>query len=576
MASKRQVDVTIDGKDRLKPVLKGAGGDVDAFGNRIKGLLNPVNLLKGGLASLGVLGFGALGKKAVESASESEAAWARVESAVENAGITFRRVRGDLDELFTSIQRTTRYSDDQAADAFASLMSITGDYAGSVKNLALATDIAAAKKIDLTTAATLVGKAAVGETGQLKKMGIVLADTSKAIEELSGKFGGFAARDAASMQGQLQQVANAWDNVLEAMGRAILGMGGATDTSVGLANALNGLATWIDTNRGYFNDLAEGAKNLWMWLLKITDVGNIASGAIEGYDKLFTVIAKVTGFDPDGGPEDAGDGAYYKALGRIRARARQRAEEEQRAAAAAAITARYKSPFDEADYKRGDKEAERVRAMAAGVRVGVSAIGETPTLGPVSTAAVPPLDLGQPIEQIGVMKAAFLDMDDSIRGIAKGGILEFADTWAAATQEIVDGSLSIGNAIVKAGRKAVGGVLIAKGRETMLDAAKAAVMGFTNPAEFLKAGKLFLIGTAQTMAGQLFSGGGSGGGGGSAGGLGESGFNQQSAETGRATKAEIVVQNQFLNMNDPAQREQLSDAIFELYGLRIIFTGGNP
>lgn len=196
---------------------------------------------------------------------------------------------------------------------------------------------------------------------------------------------------------------------------------------------------------------------------------------------------------------------------------------------------------------------------------GLSGGVQTPTLGKIGEGAgVGPIMA----EQIGAVEGAVLDLSDSIRGTAKDAIVEFADTWAQATQEMITGSGKLGDAIVRAGRRAVGGVLMAKGRETLLDAAKAAVQGFTNPAEFVKAAKLFAIGTAQTAAGQLFSGGGSGGGGG---GLGAGGFSDQRNETSDGQgDATIVIQGGILDTGDARQMDALAAAIRELGGTRRI------
>lgn len=197
---------------------------------------------------------------------------------------------------------------------------------------------------------------------------------------------------------------------------------------------------------------------------------------------------------------------------------------------------------------------------------GVGVIGEgAPVLGAIGAGAgVGPIMA----EQIGAVEGAVLDLSDSIRGTAKDAIIDFASTWADATQQMITGSGKLGDAIVRAGRRAVGGVLMAKGRETLLDAAKAAVQGFTNPAEFVKAAKLFAIGTAQTAAGQLFAGGGSGGGGG---GLGAGGFSDQRNETSdRQGDATIVIQGGILDTGDARQMDALAAAIRELGGTRRI------
>jgi hypothetical protein len=124
------------------------------------------------------------------------------------------------------MQQTTRYSDDDAASAFANLVNISGDYTGSLKNLSLAADVAAAKQMDIQDAATLVGKVMAGETGMLKRYGIVVAENADAMQALRDKFTGFAEKDAGTLEGRIHSIANAWDNVKEAVGRALVGDAG--------------------------------------------------------------------------------------------------------------------------------------------------------------------------------------------------------------------------------------------------------------------------------------------------------------------------------------------------------------
>jgi hypothetical protein len=578
----RTVDVTIAGKNELSPAFKAAGGDVESFGARVTKLLNPLNLLKGAIAGLGVVGLGNFFKGSIESATDAEAAWARVESAVTNTGISFNIVRQDLDKLFSSIQTTTRYSDDDAADAFARLLSITQDYSGSVKNLALATNIAAAKKIDLVSAAELVGKAAIGETGALKKQGIVIKEGQDAITELSKRFRGFAEHDAATMQGELHQVANAWDNVKEAVGRALLGIDATSVGTTKLVDTLTGLSTWIDANKSGVYEFATGLSNIFTWLLKITGVGPAVKMSLEGYDRLFEGIARVSGYAS--GPEDAGSGDYYKSLGRIEARRRREAKRqedanarrvrEERAREAQAEHEKETRPEREKQQREFEKLQKDITKGKHADQFGdANAFGSgfaTPKLQKLSDDVIKPIT-GGVTKDISEATLAFTEFGDAVESVAKDSFGAFADTWADVTQEIVGGSISMGDAIAKAGRKAVGGVLVAKGRETLLDASKAAVEGFTNPAKFLQAAKLLGIGTAQIAVGQMFAGGGGGGGGS---GLSGAGIAQQQREAQESRgEAQIIIKGGLLNMSDPEQADALANAIGELAGRRVIVLG---
>lgn len=592
---KRDVDVTLKGKDQTGPALNSAGAGVTSFGKRVTDLLNPVNLLKGGLAALSVGGFGALAKKAVESANESEAAWSRVESAVGNAGLTFGRFRGELDDVFASIQQTTRYSDDQAADAFATLMSITQDYTGSLKNLSLATNIAAAKKIDLATAAELVGKAAIGETGALKKQGIVIKEGADAIAELGKRFNGFAERDAATMQGQLLQVANAWDNVLESMGRALLGMTGAQSTTSGLSGKLNELSKWIDENRTSLNEVGQSLAYI---VEQFTSLVNMPIMAAQGFGEVGGVLGhayyaatnwmRSKESKVDLHAEDAGDSDYYKALGQIRAR-RERAKRLELEAQKQRLDDAKAQAQWEKDSKEGlaqqDKRFGRLQGDLAGEakpKVGLThgTPGADPTLrdATLADAHASAGAIAEVIDTAQIDKAtqSVFSLRDAIDSVATGSLRAMADTWEEAVVSIVSGSDKAGAAIGKAIRKGVGAGMMAEGRQNLLSSAAIAIKGLFNPVDWGRAAKLFGIGTAQITTGALFMGGGGGGGGGysGGGGVGSSGFSSQQREVAGKGDMTLVIEGGVLDMSDPRQERAFVDALESVTGRRVIVLGG--
>lgn len=268
----KTVDVTIRGKNETKPAFDDAERQAKGFGERFKtGILTPMTAIKTAVVGIAAGIVGQFAKASVESAATAEAAWGRVEVAVSNAGITFKNVQGDLDKLFTKLQETTRYSDDDAASAFATLVTISGDYAGSLKNLTLAADIAAQKQIDIGEAAQIVGKVMAGETGMLKRYGIVVKEGADAMQALRDKFHGFAEKDAGTLSGRLAAVANAWDNVKEAIGRALLGGDAMKGQTNAIAESLNKLGKWIDDNSEGIHTLVAELGKLVEYLLNIPE-----------------------------------------------------------------------------------------------------------------------------------------------------------------------------------------------------------------------------------------------------------------------------------------------------------------
>lgn len=351
----------------------------------------------------------------------------------------------------------------------------------------------------------------------------------------------------------LNRLGDAWNYVLVQLGRAILGLDSTGAFADQATNALARFGDWIDQNKAPLQEfielLVKGANALSLMARWAAAGGGITGLAAalgrQAADRAVTA-ATSTGFQK-----------FVRERAEIREREEAERERKQREAQAKREA--------EAARKRLEESLKQHDVGYLRAQVGQLGTGEQP-LAPI-TAAAPELNLG---EQMTEGTLAVNELRDAI-DISAESIVNFADTWADATQEMISGSLSLGEAILKAGRRAVGGVLAAKGRETLLDAAKAAIDGFTNPIQFLRAARLFAIGTAQMAAGQLLAGGGGGGGGG---GLGGGAFSAQQQEaTEQRGEGTIIVEGGLLDMSDPRQAERLADAILTLTGRRIIVMG---
>lgn len=96
-----------------------------------------------------------------------------------------------------------------------------------------------------------------------------------------------------------------------------------------------------------------------------------------------------------------------------------------------------------------------------------------------------------------------------------------------------------------------------------------------NPVALAAAGKHFAAGAfLEALGGALGGGGGSGGGGG-AGNTSQSMNQTQNAMNANKPTGQIVIKGGLLNLNDPAQADQLANAIQTVYGLRMVITGNN-
>jgi hypothetical protein len=170
-------------------------------------------------------GFAAIGVKGV---IEDEKAFTKLGQTFSNLGINIeanRQLVSDLDAAYSKLG----FGGDETADALNKLLSTTNDLEMSQGLLSISADLARAKNIDLATAASVVGRASMGNAKAFKEMGIVLDTTlpraeaiTKAMEELNEKVGGQATAYTKTFAGQLVVLREEISAVADTVGAALL------------------------------------------------------------------------------------------------------------------------------------------------------------------------------------------------------------------------------------------------------------------------------------------------------------------------------------------------------------------
>lgn len=172
----------------------------------------------------GIAGFAAL---ALKNYRDQELAVNELNQAMINQGIYTGELSRKYQDQASALQRLTTFGDEQILSAQAVLQAQIGQREVT-KDLTLATlNLAAAKKMDLASAAELVGKSIGTGTNALARQGIEmkenLSTTEKyatVIEQLNNKFGGQA--EAAAMGlGAVKQLQNNFSDVLETIGEKL-------------------------------------------------------------------------------------------------------------------------------------------------------------------------------------------------------------------------------------------------------------------------------------------------------------------------------------------------------------------
>lgn len=168
--------------------------------------------------------------ESVKAYAEQESALKKVTTALEAQGQATPAVIHGYAAMASQFQKTTVNSDELISEMQALLVQV-GDVMPKdmEKALTAATDLSSGLGIDLRTATLLVGKAFEGETGTLKRYGIVIDEAklktegaSAVLDAIQHKFGGQAQAEIETYAGKVKQLANSWNEVQEAVGKQIV------------------------------------------------------------------------------------------------------------------------------------------------------------------------------------------------------------------------------------------------------------------------------------------------------------------------------------------------------------------
>ena len=179
------------------------------------------------------LAIGAFFKSSVEAFFESEKAAASLE---QQLGYT----SDALNEYAAAVQNTTVYEDDLVIGAMTRIAAFTKDEEQIKALTAASLDLAAAKGMDLTSAADMVAKSFGSETNALARSGIevegVAGSTERLImvtEGISKLYGGQAAAQANTYGGKLEILKNKFGDLKEEIGSKLAPAIGALSTYFG-------------------------------------------------------------------------------------------------------------------------------------------------------------------------------------------------------------------------------------------------------------------------------------------------------------------------------------------------------
>jgi hypothetical protein len=178
MARRIEIEIVGDSKNFQKS-LNNAADSGSKFGS---------SMAKAGkIAALGLgAGLAAVGiglKKSVDAALEAEKAQTRLDAAFKSANVTAKERATAMDAVSRTSARAA-LDDEALMDTLGRLTRVTGDASKAQEGMAIASDLARGRGIELEAATKIVEKAYLGNVGALKRIGIEIPKVTEAQDAL--------------------------------------------------------------------------------------------------------------------------------------------------------------------------------------------------------------------------------------------------------------------------------------------------------------------------------------------------------------------------------------------------------
>lgn len=215
--------------DGLKKGLAESDKEIEGFGGKLEKFGKIAAAAFAAAAAAAAAYAGKLAIEGVKAAIEDEAAQKRLALALQNVtGATEAQIAA-VEEQISKTALATGVADDKLRPALQRLATATGSVEQSQKLLTLALDISAATGKDVETVSNALGKAYEGNTASLARLGIGLSAAEiktmgleGAVTQLGQTFGGAAATQANTFEGQIARLRVGFDEAKEAIGAQLL------------------------------------------------------------------------------------------------------------------------------------------------------------------------------------------------------------------------------------------------------------------------------------------------------------------------------------------------------------------
>lgn len=190
--------------------------------------------------------------KALEAQAAQEASINKLNLALANQGNLTESTSQSLIAYSEALQQNSTFADDVILAQEAMLASFGLSEEQIIRTTQAAADYAAATGTDLETATMMLGKASTGTVTALQKLGFEFdkggTDAEKfesALSQVEQRFGGSALAATKTYTGQLEQLKNGFDNVMEGLGKFIGELANLGTAGGGAAGLMQMLANFF-------------------------------------------------------------------------------------------------------------------------------------------------------------------------------------------------------------------------------------------------------------------------------------------------------------------------------------------
>jgi hypothetical protein len=296
--------------DDLKKKLDVGSKEVEGFGGKLEKFGKVAAAAFAAAAAAAAAYAGKLAIEGVKAAIEDEAAQNRLARALENVtGATEAQIAA-IENQILKTSLATGVADDKLRPALQRLAVATGSVEKSQELLNLALDISAATGKDVETVTNALAKAYEGNNTTLTRLGVgITAAEAKTlgfegtVKQLSETFGGAAATQANTFEGQINRLKVSFDEAKESVGAALLPiLRQLLDyfVNVLIPKFQEAKRAAVDPIIKAFKDNEEALRDLWAFvknfLIPIFENGLVAAIKAVGATiaGIITVVATVT------------------------------------------------------------------------------------------------------------------------------------------------------------------------------------------------------------------------------------------------------------------------------------------